>query len=254
MTVGIVGRESLADLVAAALEHHDLVVGDADEVTTASPDWIVAEGAGALCELVRARVDAPVLATEPSSGSETELVGGGDEPDEWTRQAIPTVPRAEIGAAVEAADAGELPAVSRTPLVVAVDDTELGRALFDVVLVTDEPATICEYSIRTANERVASVRADGVVVATPAGSYGYASAAGGPILETGTGVVTVVPIAAFVTDADHWVLDADGVELGVEREQPVAVVADGEHVESIGHGDEVELTPGEPVRLFEWSG
>ena len=243
MTVGIVGGESLADLVAAALGGPDLAVGGAGEVTAAAPDWIVAEGTNSLRELVRSGVDAPVLVVETDS-----------RPGEWPSQAIPTVPRAELGVAIEAADAGEIPEVAQMPIVVAVDGTEAGRALFDVTLVTDEPARICEYSIRTAHEPVGSVRADGVVVATPAGSYGYASAAGGPILEAGTGVLAVVPIAAFVTDADHWVLDADGVKLGVEREETIAVVADGDPVDAIGHGDGVELTPGELVRLFEWSG
>ena len=243
MTVGIVGSESLADLVAAALGRPDLAVGEAGEVTAERPDWIVAEGTGALRELVRSGVDAPVLVIESNTRA-----------DEWPSQAIPTVPRADLGAAIEAASAGELPETARTPIVVAVDGSEAGRALFDVTLVTDEPARICEYSVRTGHEAVGSVRADGIVVATPAGSYGYASAAGGPILESGTGVVAVVPIAAFVTDADHWVLDADDVELGVEREETIAVVADGDPIESIERGDGVELTPGESVWLFEWSG
>ena len=251
VTVGIVGHESLADLVAAALGHHDLAVGGGGEVPTESLDWVVAEGAKALCELVRAGIDAPVLVVESGSGNGTP--GGDDEIGEWIDGAIPTVSRAEIGGAVERADAGDLSVISQSSLDITVDGAEVGRAMFDVALVSDQPARICEYSIRTAHERIGSVRADGIVVATPAGSYGYASAAGGPILETGTDVVAVVPIAAFVTDADHWVLDADGVGLGVERDEPVAVVADGEPVESIGHGEKVELALGEPVRLFEWS-
>lgn len=254
MTVGIVGRESLADLVAAALGHHDIAVGGADDVTAERPDWIVAEGLGELRNLVRSGVDAPVLVVEPGSGRENGAGDGGDEFDEWPGQAIPTVPRAEIGAAVERTDADDLPEVTRTPLAVAVDGAEVGRALFDVALVPDEPATICEYSVGTARERVASVRADGVVVATPAGSYGYASAAGGPILETGTGVVAVVPVAAFVTDADDWVLDADGARLDVEREETVAVVADGYLVEYVGADEGVEFATAEDVQLYDWPG
>jgi NAD+ kinase len=74
---------------------------------------------------------------------------------------------------------------------------------------------------------VASVRADGVVVATPVGSDGYAAAAGGPVLDAGTGVA-VVPIAPFSTAATTHVADpGDGLAVSVERRGEVAVYLDG---------------------------
>jgi NAD+ kinase len=66
-----------------------------------------------------------------------------------------------------------------------------------------------------------------VVVATPAGSVGYAADAGGPALYPGTGALGVVPVAPFVTDAHHWVVRDDRVAVTVEREEPTALVVDG---------------------------
>jgi len=90
-------------------------------------------------------------------------------------------------------------------------------AVFDVMLVTSEPARISEYSIG-ANGQIERFRADGVVVSTPIGSHGYSNTAGGPILATRTETISVVPIAAFTTRADTWVHDPP-VRIGIERDE-----------------------------------
>ena len=100
------------------------------------------------------------------------------------------------------------------------------RAAFDVALVTGEPARISEFGVGFHRGRTESVRADGVVVATPLGSDGYANAAGGPVVEPGGGL-SVAPIAPFSTRIDAWVA-AERVRLTVEREgEPIALVVDG---------------------------
>ncbi|PHQ39368.1 ATP-NAD kinase [Halorubrum persicum] len=113
--------------------------------------------------------------------------------------------------------------------VLAVDDgagTPV-RTAFDVTVVTDEPARISEFAVEFARGREESIRADGVVVATPLGSDGYANAAGGPLVEPGGGLA-VAPIAPFSTRTDAWIT-AERVRLTVEREgEPIALVVDGE--------------------------
>ena len=100
------------------------------------------------------------------------------------------------------------------------------RAAADVALITEKPARISEFSVRFTRQREESFRADGVVVATPFGSSGYANAGGGPIVEPGGGLA-IVPIAPFSTRIDAWVA-AERVTLSVEREtEPVALVVDG---------------------------
>ena len=114
------------------------------------------------------------------------------------------------------------------------------RAVADVALVTEEPARISEFSVRFARGREASFRADGVVVATPFGSEGYANAAGGAVVEPGGGL-SVVPIAPFSTGIDAWVA-AERVTLSVEREtESVALVVDGAVRETADPSRPVEI-------------
>ena len=114
------------------------------------------------------------------------------------------------------------------------------RAAADVALVTEEPARISEFSVRSARGRAESFRADGVAVATPFGSGGYANAVGGPIVEAGGGL-SVVPIAPFSTRTGPRIA-AERVTLCVEREtEPVSLVVDGAVRESVGPHRPIEI-------------
>jgi len=114
------------------------------------------------------------------------------------------------------------------------------RAAADVALITEEPARISEFAVRFARSDGESFRADGVVVATPFGSDGYANASGGPIVEPGCGL-SVVPIAPFRTRTDAWVA-AERVTLSVEREtEPVALVVDGVTRETVDPARPIEI-------------
>ncbi|WP_144799508.1 NAD(+)/NADH kinase [Halorubrum depositum] len=116
--------------------------------------------------------------------------------------------------------------VAHPVLAVDAGDGETRRAAFDVALVTAEPARISEFAVGLVGGPDESFRADGVVVATPLGSDGYANAAGGPVVEPGGGL-SVAPIAPFSTRTDAWVA-AGRLSLSVEREtESVALVVDG---------------------------
>ena len=207
--MGVVGGdESVVDAVAAA--GGDPTAGDATGVLDAEQRVVVAVGEPALVDLVAAGVDAPVLPVSVADG-------------------VRSVPASAVEPAVASVLSGEFGTETR-PLLSVADgaDEERARALFDLALVTAEPARISEFTVLDGDERVATFRADGVVVATPAGSTGYARAAEGPVVAPGTGVAAVVPISPFVTDADHWVLPDEAVGLLVERDEtPVRLVADG---------------------------
>jgi NAD+ kinase len=194
-------------------------------VVESGPAAVVAVGEGALVDLVLAGVEGPVL---PVS----------------VEDAVRPVPESAVERAVAAVIEGRFDAVEY-PLL-AVEGPRAGggaRALFDVALVTAEPARISEYTVSTDGERVATLRADGVVVATAAGSAGYARAAGGPVVAPGMGVVAVVPVSPFATDADHWVLPAGEVELAVERDEtPVRLVADGRDAGEVGTGRRLDVS------------
>ena len=198
--------------------------GPLEGVLTAEPSLLVAAGESTLSAIARADPDVPVLPVGEIAGLETV-----------TRDALPD--------ALAAVLAGDATICQRSVLGVDVDtDDETtrdddgfpARALFDVALVTDEPARISEYGVSSRGESVARFRADGVVVATPAGSRGYASAVNAPHLSSAVSAVTVTPIAPFVMQTRQWVLPEDDLTLTVTRnDTAVRLVVDDRPAETV---------------------
>lgn len=208
VTVAVVSEDAdpLVEAVERATNREVTVSADA---RVADADLVVADGHSGVVDLVRTTPDALALPVDAGPG-------------------VRSVPRDAVGRAVATVAAGEVETVERPVLSVRFDGREPVPALFDVTLVTAEPARISEYAVHGGVRRVDGFRADGVVVATPAGSRGYAAAAGGPVLDPGCAAVSVTPIAPFVTDAEEWVLPDESLRLSVERDEgDVCLVADG---------------------------
>lgn len=186
-----------------------LAVGSATVVDEADdPAVVVAVGDEAIRSVIDEPPAAPLLPVTPDGGRHH-------------------VARDALDGAVAAIAADDRRVATHPILGLRHDGDVVGRALRDVTLVTDAPASISEYAVTLGDERLGSVRADGFVVATPFGSDGYAAAAGGAVIEAGAGA-TVVPIAPFSTAAETRVIDLDTpLTLSVEREGAVALVVDG---------------------------
>lgn len=209
--IGVVGVGPTADRVTRRLrDAGETVLNDeADRVVEADPAAVVAVGEAALVALVWAQLDGPVLAVD---------IGPG----------LPSVPADEAAVAVERLADDEVQSHDHRLLTVSVDGAPVGPAALDAMLVRSEPGRISEYGVTAAGTR-SRFRADGVVAATPAGSRGYARAAGGPQLALDTDGVAVVPVAPFGLGAPSWVFDpAAGIDLTVERDEgEVSVLIDG---------------------------
>jgi NAD+ kinase len=264
--VGIVGEsiETIAETVEAA--GGKALVDD----PRADPAFVITVGESALYSLVP-NPPAPVLPVDAGPGI------GSIDPDD-AQEVIPelldesrSLPQSESKSESKSKSESQSPSQSLSrsesyptishPILsvnrgsaIEQDDADLEEsenngdervyALADVTLVTAEPARISEYTIASSDERVTSVRADGVVVATPAGSYGYAHDAGGPRIAPETGVGAVVPIAPFSITGDHWVLSLSDIRLTVERDDaPVDLFVDGRRVGTVSPEDTVSLTP-----------
>jgi NAD+ kinase len=204
--------------------------GDGTDVAAAldrADASVVAEGA--------ARVDAVVAVGE--AGLRSVAADVPDAPVLAVAEGRYAVPRSTVDDALAALAAGEARIDAHPLLGVCRDGATVARAVRDVVLVTAAPASISEYAVGDDE----SVRADGVVVATPAGSDGYAAAAGGPVLDPDTGVV-VVPIAPFSTSAAATVVDVGvGLPLSVEREGEIALFVDGVRHGSVDTDTEMRI-------------
>ncbi|MFC6988147.1 ATP-NAD kinase [Haloplanus sp. GCM10025708] len=200
-----------------------------DVVAEADADVVVAAGDAAIHSLVETPADAPVLPVTPAGG----------------RYAVP---KSNVESAVASLAAGDYWHTTHPVLSVTVDGDHAGHALVDVTLMTSAPARISEYAVSAADRAVAAFRADGVVVATPFGSDSYAAAAGGAVLDAGTGL-SVVPVAPFSTQTDVWVLDPD-VDLSVEREGDVSVYLDGDRRREVGEGAAVGVDRASTVEFL----
>jgi NAD+ kinase len=201
-----------------------------DLVAEADADAVLAVGDDGVRSLAATPPEAPALAVGDGLGDHGTTEAG-------------------LGDAVEALAAGDYRRVDHPVLGVAVDGETAGRAVRDVTLVTAEPARISEYRLAAGDDRGPAFRADGVVVATPLGSDGYAAAAGGPTLGTDTGVA-VVPVAPFSTRAGVRVLDPP-LSLSVARDEgEVTLVVDGEASRAVPHGVPVRLSRAGTVTLL----
>ena len=211
--VGVAGDEAAAaarTLDAAGL---DTVVDSPANLSDGAVDAAVAVGEPALLALARERPTSPILPVEAGAG-------------------VRSVPRGRLGDAATRLRAGDWTTESH-PLVAVDDGTREHVVFMDAMLAAAEPAHISEFTVRAGSERVARFRADGVVAATPAGTGGYAHAAGAPVVPPGPSVLVLVPVAPFATTLDHWVVPADAVTVTVEREEAtVEVLADDR---TVGH-------------------
>ncbi len=83
-------------------------------------------------------------------------------------------------------------------------------ALNDVV-VARPYSKITDFTVSTAGMVVSSIRADGIIFATPTGSTAYALAAGGPILEPETECIQLTPICPHSLSARTMVFTASRI-------------------------------------------
>lgn len=214
--VGLVGDEDGA--IAERLGDADCTVRPLTPATASdeASDAVVVVGHQSLLDLVDAGPpDASVLPIDAGDG-------------------IRSVPRERIDAALSQLVDGEATAVSYPVLSVSVDGQYETRALFDCMLVTAEPARISEYAVATDESVVDQFRADGVVVATPAGTHGYARRVDAPVIDPRADVLSVAPVAPFATHSDHWVFPSHCVRLTVERRgEPIELLADDRTIGTI---------------------
>lgn len=198
-------------------------------VEPADAELLLAVGEPALLSLAERPPSAPVLPI--ASGGRAHAVA-----------------RAGLASALEAVLDGAYRSASHPILALEIGGSEVARAVTDAMLITAEPARISEYGVETDAGNAERFRADGVVVATPLGSDGYAGAAGGPTIETGVGL-SVVPISPFSTHARTWV-SSPPLELTVERDEgDVLLLADDRDTETVPPWEPVALTVPERFEL-----
>lgn len=113
-------------------------------------------------------------------------------------------------------------------------------ALNDVVVSRGNTSSMVEIQITIGDEPVASLRADGLILASPTGSTAYALSAGGPILHPGIGGWVLVPIASHTLSNRPIVLpDSSEVSFKVVAGRDASVNFDMHSLASLLPGDRI---------------
>ncbi|MDQ6973007.1 MAG: NAD(+)/NADH kinase [Mariprofundaceae bacterium] len=127
-----------------------------------------------------------------------------------------------------------------------------GHAMNDVVLQRNRHPRMIEFEMRVAGHFVFRVRADGIVLATPAGSTAYALSAGGPIVHPGLDAITVAPVCPHILSNRPIVLPAsESISLHLtEVPAPGALNLDGQMTLDLQQGDEIRVCKSDAISLI----
>ena len=138
--------------------------------------------------------------------------------------------------------AGDVDLLGLPALMLDVGGSEL-VAFNDVGFHRKPKGQVAEVALSLGNYEVNSVRCDGLVAATPAGSTGYNLANGGPILAWGVEGYVVSFIAPHTLTARPLVVAPRDVlhVRNLAAREPIDVTTDGDHICELAPGAELEV-------------
>ncbi len=139
------------------------------------------------------RTQAPVLAINAGTLGVLAEVDGRDRP--------------AVDEALERLVGGRYFVDERMKVAVRAGKTIVPDAMNEVVIHCAHPARMGQFEIDLDGQRLGRIQADGIILATPTGSTGYAMSALGPIVEPGVEGIVVVPIAPFRAVSRAIVID-----------------------------------------------
>ena len=152
---------------------------------------------------------------------------------------LATVERDDEGTGIDRALAGDFELL-RLPGIVVELDGERRVAINDVAVHRKVGERVAELAYALDGEEVGSVRCDGLVVATPAGSTGYNLANGGPVMAWGVEGFVVSFIAPHSMTARALVVAPDDrLTVHNNSREPLDVAIDGRPVGQIPAGEAI---------------
>ncbi|WP_205340294.1 NAD(+) kinase [Denitrificimonas caeni] len=119
-----------------------------------------------------------------------------------------------------------------------------GDALNDVVLHPGKSTRMIEFELFIDGQFVYSLKADGLIIATPTGSTAYALSAGGPIMHPRLDAIVIVPMYPHTLSSRPIVVDADS-ELKVVISEDMSIYplvsCDGQNHVTCAPGDTLHI-------------
>ena len=163
----------------------------------------------------------------------------------------------ELYPALEAALAGHAHIEERLTLQAAITRPSGGAsseiAVNDVVINKGARSRLIDLSIWVGDGLVTTVRADGLIIATPTGSTAYNLAAGGPIVQPNVDALVMTPIAPHTLTNRPIVIPSSSmvrVKPVMDDRDEVFVTFDGQAGCELHAGEEISVCRArEPMRL-----
>lgn len=266
--VAIVGRPGTPDLAAPlarlagflAAGGREVVIESETARTTSLPGH-----AGVDADALGARVDlAIVLGGDGTMLSIARRLAPRDVPLIGVNLGrlgfLTDIPLAAMEAALAPMLAGRYLEERRTMLAATIrrsgarEDTEL--ALNDVAINRGGGGSMIECAVDIDGRFAYTMRADGLIVATPTGSTAYALSAGGPILDPRVAAIALVPVAPHaLTHRPIALPDLATVTIEVVRGSDATVHCDGHAHVPLTEGDRVVIRRApHPARLLHPEG
>jgi len=153
---------------------------------------------------------------------------------------LATVERQDIDDGIRRALDGDFELL-RLPAIVLDLDTGSQRAINDVAIHRKVGERVADLAYALEGEEVGSVRCDGLVVATPAGSTGYNLANGGPVMAWGVEGFVVSFIAPHSLTARALVVaPGDRLTIYNRSREPLDVAVDGRPAGEIPPGGAID--------------
>ncbi len=158
----------------------------------------------------------------------------------------------EIERGIKAVLKGDYLLDERMRLKCTVNGTRQLDATNEVVVHTAAVSKMMTLELAIDGNYVDTVRADGLIVATPTGSTSYALSTGGPILDPRVKAMVLTPIAPFNLHSRPMVIPAESVAQisTTEQHYPGLVVIDGQHEVHFRQRTTVELTKSDVSAYF----
>jgi len=164
----------------------------------------------------------------------------------------------ELYPALEAALAGQAHIEERLTLSATITRAHAAPttdiAVNDVVINKGARSRLIDLSISVGDGLVTTVRADGLIIATPTGSTAYNLAAGGPIVQPNVEALVLTPIAPHTLTNRPIVIPSSSsvrVKPMMDERDEVFVTLDGQAGSELHAGDEISVCRArEPMRLI----
>ena len=125
-------------------------------------------------------------------------------------------------------------------------------AMNDVVLQRYAHPRPIEFEVLFREQEMFRLHADGLILATPAGSTAYALSAGGPIVHPEVEAISVVPLCPHTLSNRPVVIPTDGIITLrlTQSPQPSMLSLDGQECQILEEGDEVRIQKAGTVHLI----